>query len=91
MSSAQTTANPAVLAQSTSSAISADCKIRAAILQGGGVATLKTVEGGILRFRMNGTSNILIEDEEGGMADITIADVMQANGVTQVVDHVLMP
>ncbi|MBV9749619.1 MAG: fasciclin domain-containing protein [Acetobacteraceae bacterium] len=66
-------------------------KIRAAILQGNGVATLKTVEGGTLRLMMNGTSNITVEDEKGDVADITVADVNQSNGVIQVVDHVLMP
>ncbi len=66
-------------------------KIRAAILQGNGVATLKTVEGGTLRLMMNGTSNITVEDEKGDVADITVADVGQSNGVIQVVDRVLMP
>lgn len=66
-------------------------KIRAAILQGNGVAALKTVEGGTLRFMMNGSSNIEVEDEKGDVADITVADVNQSNGVIQVVDKVLMP
>ena len=66
-------------------------KIRAAILQGNGVAVLPTVEGGTLRLMMNGSSNILVEDEQGHVADITIADVRQANGTIQVVDRVLMP
>jgi uncharacterized surface protein with fasciclin (FAS1) repeats len=66
-------------------------KIRAAILQGNGVAVLPTVEGGTLRLTMNGTSNILVEDERGHVADVTIADVRQANGMIQVVDRVLMP
>ncbi len=66
-------------------------KIRAAILQSHGVATLRTVEGGTLRLMMNGTSNITVEDEKGNVADITIADVRQSNGVIQVVDRVLMP
>lgn len=66
-------------------------KIRAAILQGNGVATLNTVEGGTLRLMMNGTSNITVEDDKGDVADITVADVRQSNGVIQVVDRVLMP
>ena len=66
-------------------------KIRAAILQGNGVAVLPTVEGGTLQLMMNGTSNILVKDEQGHVADITIADVRQANGMIQVVDRVLMP
>jgi len=66
-------------------------KLRAAILAGGGTATLTTVEGEKLRLMMNGSSNIMVEDAKGGVADITIADVDQSNGVIQVIDHVLMP
>lgn len=66
-------------------------KLRALILQGGGSAQLKTLEGGMLTFKMNGSSNIMVIDEKGDMADITVADVAQSNGVIQVIDHVLMP
>lgn len=66
-------------------------RLRSMILAGNGVATLTTVEGGKLSFMMNGTSNITVQDEKGGLADITIADVNQSNGVIQVVDHVLLP
>lgn len=66
-------------------------KLRALILAGGGQATLKTLQGGTLTFSMNGSSNIMVKDEKGGMADITIADVTQSNGVIQVIDKVLMP
>jgi uncharacterized surface protein with fasciclin (FAS1) repeats len=40
---------------------------------------------------MNGPTNILVKDEKGAVADITISDVRQSNGVIHVVDHVLMP
>jgi uncharacterized surface protein with fasciclin (FAS1) repeats len=66
-------------------------KIRSMILAGGGKTELKSLEGGTLTFMMNGSSNIIVEDEKGGMADITIADVGQSNGVIQVIDKVLMP
>jgi uncharacterized surface protein with fasciclin (FAS1) repeats len=66
-------------------------KLKSLIRQGGGQAELKTVEGGTLTFMMNGPSNILVKDEKGYVADITISDVRQSNGVIQVVDHVLMP
>jgi uncharacterized surface protein with fasciclin (FAS1) repeats len=49
------------------------------------------VAGGKLTLTMNGSSNILVHDEKGGVADITIADVNQSNGVIHVVDHVLLP
>ena len=65
--------------------------LRSMILAGGGTATLTTAEGGKLKFRTNGSSNIQIEDAKGSWADITISDVNQSNGVIHVIDHVLMP
>jgi len=66
-------------------------RIRAMILAGGGQTQLKTLEGGTLTFMMNGSSNIMIVDEKGDKADITVADVTQSNGVIQVIDKVLLP
>jgi uncharacterized surface protein with fasciclin (FAS1) repeats len=40
---------------------------------------------------MNGSSNILVKDAKGDVADITISDVTQSNGVIQVIDKVLLP
>jgi len=34
---------------------------------------------------------IMLSDESGGMAHITIPDVVQSNGVIHVVDKVLLP
>jgi uncharacterized surface protein with fasciclin (FAS1) repeats len=34
---------------------------------------------------------ITLTDESGGVADVTIADVKQSNGVIHVVDKVLLP
>ncbi len=34
---------------------------------------------------------IVVKDEMGGMAYVTIKDVNQSNGVIHVIDHVLMP
>ncbi len=65
--------------------------LRSMILAGGGKATLKTVEGGTLTFMMNGSSNIIVRDGKGDVADITISDVKQSNGVIHVVDKVLLP
>ena len=39
---------------------------------------------------MNG-NNIIVCDEKGGTATVTIADVYQSNGVIHVVNAVLMP
>ena len=66
-------------------------RLRALIQSGRGNAQLKTVEGDTLQFAMNGPSNILVRDDKGGTADITIADVNQSNGVIHVIDKVLMP
>ncbi|HEY4113053.1 MAG TPA: fasciclin domain-containing protein [Rhizomicrobium sp.] len=57
----------------------------------GGEAKLKTVEGGTLTAMLNGPTNIALVDERGDVADISIYDVYQSNGVIQVVDHALMP
>lgn len=61
-----------------------------AIKAGGGKATLKTVSGGTLTAMLKGKS-IELKDEKGGVSTVTIADVIQSNGVIHVVNTVLMP
>jgi uncharacterized surface protein with fasciclin (FAS1) repeats len=65
-------------------------KLDEAIKKGGGKAELKTVEGGTLTVSGSG-KDLMVMDEKGGSAKVTIADVMQSNGVILVVDKVLMP
>ncbi|MEO5606749.1 MAG: fasciclin domain-containing protein [Polaromonas sp.] len=60
------------------------------ISMGGGRAALKTASGGTLYASMVGSS-VIITDENGGAARVTIADVNQSNGVIHVVDKVLLP
>ena len=60
------------------------------IMAGGGKATLKTVSGGTLVATSSG-GHVMITDESGRTADVTIPDVMQSNGVIHVVDKVLLP
>jgi uncharacterized surface protein with fasciclin (FAS1) repeats len=60
------------------------------ITAGGGKAMLKTVQGETLTATMSG-GKIMIADEKGDVASITIADVMQSNGVIHVVDKVMLP
>ena len=60
------------------------------IKQGGGRATLKTVQGGELTATMSG-ADINITDAKGNTAKITITNVNQSNGVIHVVDRVLLP
>ena len=56
----------------------------------GGRAVLTTVQGAKLTvWEKNGAW--YVTDAKGGSAKITIADVMQSNGVIHVVDTVLMP
>jgi uncharacterized surface protein with fasciclin (FAS1) repeats len=66
-------------------------KLAKAIRDGGGKATLKTVEGETLSFSMNGPNNVVVWDEKGGTANISTYDVIQSNGVIHVVSNVLMP
>lgn len=56
-----------------------------------GENTLKTAGGGTLTFMMNGAHNISVKDENGNVANITVYDVYQSNGVIHSVDAVLLP
>ncbi|MBC8055675.1 MAG: fasciclin domain-containing protein [Rhizobiales bacterium] len=61
-----------------------------AITAGGGKASMKTVAGGTLTAMAAG-GKVTVMDESGGTANVTIADVIQSNGVIHVVDKVLLP
>lgn len=60
------------------------------IKAGHGTAQLTTVEGGKL-WAMQRKNRIVLKDEKGNTAEITIANVFQSNGVIHVIDSVLMP
>jgi uncharacterized surface protein with fasciclin (FAS1) repeats len=51
---------------------------------------LKTVQGEELTIHYK-DGKWMVHDAKGGMANITIADVISSNGVTYVIDGVLMP
>jgi uncharacterized surface protein with fasciclin (FAS1) repeats len=55
-----------------------------------GMFRFTTVSGDALTARVDGTKLVLI-DESGNEAHVTISDVNQSNGVIHVVDHVLLP
>ena len=55
-----------------------------------GMATLKTVSGGMLWAMMRG-NEIVLKDEKGASSTITQANVFQSNGVIHVVDSVVLP
>jgi uncharacterized surface protein with fasciclin (FAS1) repeats len=59
--------------------------------QSGGDARLRTVDGGILVARMNGPTNIVLMDERGRTANISIYDIHNKNGVIMVVDAMAAP
>lgn len=61
------------------------------IKAGGGKAEVATVAGGKLVASMNGPSNIIVKDEKGGVANVTVYDVLQSNGVIHSIDKVLLP
>jgi uncharacterized surface protein with fasciclin (FAS1) repeats len=57
----------------------------------GGKAELKTVNGEPLTVKRIGQKHLAVYDPEGRAARITIADVMQSNGVIHVIDTVEQP
>jgi uncharacterized surface protein with fasciclin (FAS1) repeats len=57
----------------------------------GGKAMLTTVQGEPLTIMRSGKSHLTVTDAKGGVAMITIADVLQSNGVIHVVNKVLIP
>ena len=61
------------------------------INENGGQVKLKTIEGGTITAMLNGPTNIALIDEKGNVADISIYDIYQKNGVIQVIDKVVLP
>lgn len=66
-------------------------ELRKLITAGNGKASLKTVSGGTLYFSMNGERNIMVWDESGNGANISVYNVFQSNGVIHVLDAVVLP
>jgi len=64
--------------------------IAKAIKAGNGTAEFKTVSGGKIWGMMKG-KKLILKDETGATAAVTIADVFQKNGVIHVIDSVVMP
>jgi uncharacterized surface protein with fasciclin (FAS1) repeats len=56
----------------------------------GGTHTVDTVGGCKLALKAD-NGKVTITDENGNVANVTIADVMQSNGVIHVIDKVLLP
>ena len=64
--------------------------VMAMVKADGGQHVVDTVGGCKLTLKVDG-KNVTVTDESGGVAKVTIADVIQSNGVIHVVDHVLLP
>jgi uncharacterized surface protein with fasciclin (FAS1) repeats len=60
------------------------------IEKGKGKARFATVAGGELTAMLDG-GKVVLTDEKGGRSVVTIADVVQSNGVIHVVDSVVLP
>ena len=66
-------------------------ELKAKIMEGNGTAELTTVEGGKLWASLHDGQHIMLKDEKGGTALVTIPNVFQSNGVIHVIDSVVMP
>jgi uncharacterized surface protein with fasciclin (FAS1) repeats len=64
--------------------------LRQRIVAGGGKAELKTVQGGPLTIQEK-NGKLWVTDAKGDTAEITISNVMQSNGVIQVINTVMLP
>ncbi len=62
-----------------------------AIKDGHGKAVLKTVSGDKLTAMMNGSRNVILKDENGSVANVSVYDAFQSNGVVHVIDSVVLP
>ena len=64
--------------------------LREQINAGGGKVALKTVQGGTLTIEEK-NGKFWVIDAKGDTAEITISNVMQSNGVIQVINTVMLP
>jgi uncharacterized surface protein with fasciclin (FAS1) repeats len=62
-----------------------------AVKDGEGEARLKTVAGETIVVKQAGPGRLSVTDDKGDVATVTIADVLQSNGVIHVIDTVLLP
>jgi uncharacterized surface protein with fasciclin (FAS1) repeats len=62
-----------------------------AVKEGEGAAKLKTVAGEDIWVKQAGPGKLTITDSKGDVAMVTVADVLQSNGVIHVIDTVLLP
>ena len=65
-------------------------ELKAKVAEMGGAYAVATVNGGELTFRVEGDT-LWATDAKGQTAAVTIADVIQSNGVIHGIDTVLLP
>lgn len=56
-----------------------------------GVASIPTVQGGMLKASIGADGSLMLTDAKGGMSKVVMADVNQSNGVIHAIDTVVMP
>jgi uncharacterized surface protein with fasciclin (FAS1) repeats len=61
------------------------------VKEGEGEAKLKTVAGEWIWIKQAGPGKLSVTDAKGNVSMVTIADVLQSNGVIHVIDTVLLP
>lgn len=64
--------------------------VMAMVKADGGSHVVDTVGGCKLTLKVKG-KKVTVTDETGGVATVTVADVIQSNGVIHVIDKVLLP
>jgi uncharacterized surface protein with fasciclin (FAS1) repeats len=64
--------------------------VAAMVKADGGQHVVDTVGGCKLTLKVDG-DKVTVTDEAGGVATVTVADVIQSNGVIHVIDKVLLP
>ncbi len=69
--------------------LDADAVVKA-IKDGGGSVTLKTVSGGSLKASMK-KKNVILTDENGGVATVVATNLKAGNGIVHVIDGVILP
>ena len=67
-----------------------EARLRSAIKAGGGIATLTTLAGEPLTASLY-DDKIVLTDAQGGTANIVVGNVIQSNGLIDVIDAGLMP
>jgi len=60
------------------------------IADGNGTASVKTLNGGTLKARLDG-DKIVLTDAKGGKSTVTAGDMLASNGTIHLVDTVVMP